>query len=104
MAETAVWRAHTIERNGLRIEVRAQPAVNLALVHNQVPLITGLSVRMIPTLVSGLQIAVRLHGSGGELAPEWSRSFAEGLPPGGIHTFNDLGEVIPDIEHLKPHG
>ena len=44
MSETSVWPAHVVERNGLRIDVHAQPAVNLALVHNRVPLITELTV------------------------------------------------------------
>src|ERR1700755_1469230 len=102
MAEAAVWPAHIIERNGLRIDVRAQPAVNLALVHNRVPLITEIAVTNESDVpLSGLQLSVRLHGSDGELAPEWSRSLVEDLPPGGTHTWNDLSEVVPGVEHLK---
>ena len=98
----AVWPAHVIERNGLRIEVWAQAAVNLALIHNRVPLVTEIAVTNdSDTPLSGLQMSVRLHGGDGELASEWSRSLAEDLPPGGTHTWNDLGDVIPGTEHLK---
>lgn len=102
MSGTAIWPAYVIEKNGLRIDVHAQPAVNLALIHNRVPLITEIAVTNdsdVPVL--GLQLSVRLHGNDGELAPEWSRSLASDLPPGSTHTWNDLGDVIPDVEHLK---
>jgi hypothetical protein len=102
MSDTAIWPAHVVERNGLRIAVHAQPAVNLALIHNRVPLITEIAVTNDSDVaVSGLQLSVRLHGSDGELAPEWSRSLTEDLSPGGTYTWNDLGEVAPDMEHLK---
>ncbi|OBB45414.1 hypothetical protein A5752_01985 [Mycobacterium sp. 852002-51961_SCH5331710] len=102
MSDSAIWPAHVIERNGLHIEVHAQPAVNLALVHNRVPLITEISVTNdSESPVSGLHLSVRLHGSDGALAPEWSRSLADELPPGSTRTWNDLTDVIPDIEHLK---
>ncbi|OBF48777.1 DUF4011 domain-containing protein [Mycolicibacterium monacense] len=102
MSENAIWPAHVIERHGLRIDVHAQPAVNLALIHNRVPLVTEIAVTNESDVpVSGLHLSVRLHGSDGEIAPKWSRSLAEDLPPGDTHTWNDLGDVIPDVEHLK---
>jgi hypothetical protein len=102
MSDTAVWPAHVVERNGLRIDVHAQPALNLALVHNRVPLITEVAVtNESDTPLNGLHVSVRLHGGDGELAPEWSRSLAEDLLPGGTHTWNDLGDVVPGIEHLR---
>jgi hypothetical protein len=102
MSDIAIWPAHVIERHGLRIAVHAQPAVNLALVHNRVPLVTEIAVTNESDVpVSGLHLSVRLHGSDGELAPEWSRSLVDDLPPGGTHTWNDLGDVIPSVEHLK---
>jgi hypothetical protein len=44
MSDTAIWPAHVVERNGLRIVIHTQPAVNLALIHNRVPLITEIAV------------------------------------------------------------
>lgn len=102
MSDTAIWPAHVVERHGLRIDVHAQPAVNLALIHNRVPLITEIAVTNESDVpVSGLHLSVRLHGGDEELAPEWSRSLVDDLPPGGTHVWNDLGDVIPDVEHLK---
>ncbi|MCG5434538.1 hypothetical protein LV457_19900 [Mycobacterium sp. MYCO198283] len=66
------------------------------------PLVTDIAVANDSDVpVSGLQLSVRLHGAVGELAPEWSRSLVDDLPPGSTHTWNDLGDVIPDVEHLK---
>lgn len=102
MSDTAIWPAHVIERNGLRIDVHAQPAVNLALIHNRVPLITEIAVTNDSDVaVSGFQLSVRLHGIDGELAPEWTRSLTGELLPGATQTWSDLSDVVPDLEHLK---
>lgn len=83
MSDSAVWPVYEIERNGLRIQVHTQPAVNLALIHNRVPLITEIAdTDESDVPVSGLQRSVRLHGNDGELTPEWSRSLTADLPPG----------------------
>ena len=102
MSDNDIWPAHVVERHGLRIDLYAQPAVNLALVHNRVPLVTEIAVTNVSDVpVSGLHLSVRLHGSDGELAPEWTRSLTEDLQPGSTHTWNDLGDVVPAVEHLK---
>jgi len=93
MSDNDIWPAHVVERHGLRIDLYAQPAVNLALVHNRVPLVTEIAVTNVSDVpVSGLHLSVRLHGSDGELAPEWTRSLTEDLQPGSTHTWNDLGD------------
>jgi hypothetical protein len=100
MSETSVWPAHVVERNGLRIDVHAQPAVNVALVHIRVPLITEIAVtNESDTPMNGLQVSVRLLGSDGELASEWSRTLAEDLPPGG--DFQRLGAPLRWIAELS---
>ena len=101
VSEVAVWPVHLVERSGLKIEVRAQPAVNLALVHNRVPLITELEVTNdADSPVSGLEVSVRLLGGDGELASEWVRSI-DGLDPGVSATWNDFQDVVPSVEYLK---
>ena len=102
MSDAAVWPVHTIERGGLRIEVRAQPAVNLALVHNRVPVITELVVtNTSDTPVVGLTVSVRLLGGDGDAGADWLRSVADDLPTGQAASWSDLGDVVPTVEQLK---
>lgn len=102
MLGTAIWPAHTVERNGLRIEVRAQRAVNFALVHNRVPLITEIAIiNDSDVVVSGLRISVRLFGADGELADEWARELRTDFAPEMTTTWSDLTDVVPSTGYLK---
>lgn len=102
MSDTAVWPVHVVEQSGLRIEIRSQSAVNLALVHNRVPLITEIAItNATETPVSGLQVSVQLFGGEGELAERWSRSLADELKAYATSTWSDFGEVVPAIDYLK---
>ena len=64
-----------MEAEGLEVRVLGQPAVNLALAHNGVPLISALTVtNTSDTPMTDVTVSVQLHGNGRELAPAWSRT------------------------------
>lgn len=68
MAQTALWEDTTAVESGLTVQVLTQPAINLALVHNGVPLISGLRVTNDSgSSVVDMTVTVRLHGDGAEL-------------------------------------
>lgn len=101
MSENAVWPLHSVSRDGVRIEVRAQPAANLALVHNRVPLITALTITNESEIpLCGLRASIRLVGTDADLAEEWTRTLSADLPSGATAAWSDLGDVVPAIDHL----
>ncbi|WP_280183540.1 hypothetical protein [Nocardia cyriacigeorgica] len=75
MTQTRLWEDNTIVDSGLTVQVLTQPAINLALVHNKVPVIAGVRV-MNETGAAAVDVTVtvRLHGNGAELAPAWTRT------------------------------
>jgi len=76
-------RTHIAEESGLRVVLHAHPAINLALVHNGVPLITALEVQNTSDSdLIDVTVTVHLHGAGAELAPAWSRTTTDDSNPG----------------------
>lgn len=102
MAETrSLWNEHEFERDGVRIEVVAQPAVNLALVHNEVPLVQ--MVRLTNTSdrpIDDATLSLALDGRGIALAPPWNVAVGEPLAPGDQRTWHEFGFFAPAVEHL----
>jgi hypothetical protein len=91
-----------VQASGLRVELRAQPAVNLALLHNRVPLITQLVVSNESSApITGLRVAVHLEGVDEESPSPWSRFLPDELPPGHAASWSDLHEVAPALDHLR---
>ena len=95
-------RTHIVEESGLRVVLHAHPAVNLALVHNGVPLITALEVENTSDSdLIDVTVTVHLHGAGGELAPAWSRTHDGRLEPGRAQAWHDLSSVVPATDQLQ---
>ena len=62
-------RTHVAEEGGLRVVLDAHPAINLALVHNGVPLITNVEIEnKSDSDLIDVTVTVHLHGAGAELA------------------------------------
>lgn len=100
MDHEPLWARHHVAVDGLEVEVFTQPAVNLALVHNRVPLVQAVTVRNAgeqPQL--DVTVTVSLHGQGAELSDPWSRTFEGELAPGEEFSWSDLGTVHPSYEH-----
>ncbi|WP_418345542.1 hypothetical protein [Rhodococcus pyridinivorans] len=102
MRHESLWRNKTVEQSGLVVQLLAQPAVNLALVHNSVPLVSSLRV----TNWSGrpavdATVTVRLFGNGEELAPTWTRTYEGELPDGGDAYWDDFSDLVPAISYLR---
>lgn len=101
MHHEPVWVSRSAAVDGLEVEVLTQPAVNLALVHNRVPLVQTVLVRNTgehPQV--DVTVTVSLHGQGAELAEPWVRTFEGELAPGEEQSASDLGTVHPTYEHL----
>lgn len=101
MDHEPLWARHHVAVDGLEVEVFTQPAVNLALVHNRVPLVQAVTVRNAgegPQL--DVTVTVSLHGQGMDLTVPWTRTFEGELAPGQEFSWSDLGTVHPGHEHL----
>ncbi|MBP1159800.1 hypothetical protein JOE46_001959 [Rhodococcus sp. PvR099] len=80
----------------------AQPAVNLALVHNSVPLITALTVTNTSgEPVTDVTVTVRLHGNGRQLAPTWTHTHDGTLPADGDAVWHDFTSFTPPVDYLR---
>ncbi|WP_278266151.1 DUF4011 domain-containing protein [Nocardia sp. AG03] len=102
MTHTRLWEDSTAADGSLTVQVSAQPAINLALVHNSVPLISGIYV----TNSSGsaaidVTVTVRLHGNGAELAPQWVRTYDGGLAAGAEAHWDDFAGFAPSVGYLR---
>lgn len=101
MDHEPLWARHHVASDDLEVEVFTQPAVNLALVHNRVPLVSSVTVRN-----SGQQpqvdvtVTVSLHGQGVGLSEPWTRTHDGELAPGAEIAWSDFGSVHPTYEHL----
>ncbi|WP_210492100.1 DUF4011 domain-containing protein [Patulibacter sp. SYSU D01012] len=101
MDHEPLWARHHVVRDGLEVEVFTQPAVNLALVHNRVPLVQSVQVRNageVPQV--DVTVTVSLHGQGADLSEPWTRTFDGELAPGREVSWSDLPTVHPAHEHL----
>ena len=95
-------RTHVAEEGGLRVVLDAHPAINLALVHNGVPLITNVEIENTSDSdLIDVTVTVHLHGAGAELAPAWSRTYDGRLEPGRAQAWHDLASVVPAIDQLQ---
>lgn len=92
---------HT-EVDGLSIEVHAHPAVNLALVHNGVPLITSVEVaNLSDTDVVDVKVTVQLFGAGEQLSPERVDVHDGTLRVGENVVWSNYSSIVPPIPHLR---
>ncbi|PPJ31723.1 DNA/RNA helicase [Nocardia nova] len=102
MAHTALWEDTTAVESGLTVQVLTQPAINLALVHNGVPLISGLRVtNNSGSSVVDMTVTVRLHGDGAELTPAWQRTYDGDLSDGADVFWDDFGAFAPQTSYLR---
>ncbi|MAU84673.1 MAG: DNA/RNA helicase [Gordonia sp.] len=93
---------HTLEHAGLRIVLHAHPAINLALVHNGVPLITALEViNDSEQELTDLTASLHLLGNGVELAPSTSRTYDGRIETGANVIWDDFGSFLPQVDDLK---
>lgn len=91
-----------VEQDGLSVAVFAQPAVNLALVHNGVPVVQAIRVRNTGTVPQvDVTITVTLHRDGELLADAWTRTHEGDLAPGAEAIWTDFASVHPSYAHLS---
>ncbi|NKS42692.1 DUF3320 domain-containing protein [Rhodococcus hoagii] len=95
-------RGVVMEAEGLEVRVLGQPAVNLALAHNGVPLISALTVtNTSDTPMTDVTVSVQLHGNGRELAPAWSRTHDGVLAAGAEVSWTDFAAFTPPVDYLR---
>ena len=88
--------------DGLAIDLHAHPAVNLALVHNGVPLVMGLEIRNDSDAdIVDVQATVELLGGSRHLAPSHSEVLDGALAPGRIAFWDNYAALVPEIPHLR---
>ncbi len=102
MTQTRLWEDNTIVDSGLTVQVLTQPAINLALVHNKVPVIAGVRV-MNETGAAAVDVTVtvRLHGNGAELAPAWTRTHDGDLAHDSDVFWDDFAQFVPETSYLS---
>ncbi|MBO0853142.1 MAG: DUF4011 domain-containing protein [Nocardia sp.] len=99
---TALWEGTTTVESGITVHVLTQPAINLALVHNGVPLIVGIRVtNNSGSPVVDLTVTIRLHGDGAELAPAWKRTHDGELLDGAEAFWDEFGQFAPSTSYLR---
>ncbi len=102
MTHTPLWEDTTTVGSELTVQVLTQPAVNLALVHNNVPLIAGVRITNTSgSSVVDLTVTVRLHGNGAELAPAWTRTHDGDLPDRQDAFWDDFAVFVPQTSYLR---
>ncbi|MFC7752037.1 DUF4011 domain-containing protein [Tsukamurella soli] len=100
MTETSS-RADDQTATGLTIDVDAFPAVNLALIHNRVPLIRRITVSNgTPTPIHDLRVTASLTGLLDGQVPAWSETI-DRLGAGASTHFEMIREVDPSRAHLS---
>lgn len=83
MEAASLRQDSTLEVDGLTVQVLTQPAVNLALVHNSVPIISELRITYTSDSLSiDTTITVRLFGNEAQLASTWTKTSGGELPHG----------------------
>ncbi|OFE10905.1 hypothetical protein [Rhodococcus sp. 1139] len=76
--------------------------MNLALVHNGVPLVRGLSItNNSDSPVVDMKATVQLHGAGQELSPARTDIVDGSLAPGHEAFWDDYAAVVPTVPHLR---
>lgn len=102
MTQVPLWQVHSEEESGITVELLTQPAINLALVHNRVPLITELRItNSTGGPATDLTVTVQLHGNGEELAPAWTSTHDGELGDGKQVHWEDFAALVPPVPYLR---
>ncbi|MEU1950833.1 DUF4011 domain-containing protein [Nocardia rhamnosiphila] len=102
MTNRRLWEDTTAVEPGLTVQVLSQPAINLALVHNNVPVVAGLRVTNTSgTPLVDVTVTVRLHGNGVELAPAWTRTHDGDLADTEAIFWEDFSAFAPPTPYLS---
>lgn len=87
--------------DGLSIEIHGHPAVNLALVHNAVPLITCIEIVHLPDAhVVDVRSSVQLFGSDEQLSTHRVEVRDGPLRVGASPVWSDHLAIVPPVPHL----
>ncbi|MBY6414295.1 DUF3320 domain-containing protein [Rhodococcus sp. BP-252] len=88
--------------DGLSIEIHAHPAVNLALVHNGVPLITSIEiVNLSDADIVDVRASVQLFGSGEQLSTQRVDVHDGPLRVGENIVWSNYSSIVPPVPHLR---
>jgi hypothetical protein len=92
---------HEIELDDVCIEAVVQAAVNLALLHNEVPLVQAVTItnNSARALVD-MTLTLNLDGRGIALAEPWSMTASEPIPAGGHLRRDTFQSFAPSYERL----
>jgi hypothetical protein len=92
---------HEIELDGIRVEAVVQAAVNLALIHNEVPLVQAVTITNNSARpLADMMVTLNLDGRGIALAEPWSSTSTEPIPSGGHLRWDTFAGFAPSYEHL----
>ncbi|WP_182347801.1 DUF3320 domain-containing protein [Tomitella gaofuii] len=98
---TADGRFFEDEDAGIRVRLDAQHAVNLALVHNKVPVIFSLEVTNTSgSSLTDVSVRVEMHGNGHPLTQPWRRTVDGVLPAGEHASWTDVSAFAPAVGYL----
>lgn len=99
--EQSVWNRHTSERDGIEVEVIVQPAVNLALIHNDVPLVQAVRVVNRSTRpLDDVTLTLQLDGRGTALATPWINTLEEPIPVDAERRWDSFATFVPRYDYL----
>lgn len=96
------WSSYREERDGVELELVAQPAVNLALVHNAVPIVRA--VRVVNdsgTPLENVGLRLEIDAGGTELVDAWQVELAEVFGPSTYRTWDAFGGFVPRVSYLS---
>lgn len=97
-----VDNTRTLEQDGLRISVHALPAVNLALVHNTVPLVFTIEITNVSDVdLTDLTVTAHLFSGDSELTASATRTHDGLIAPGASVVWDDFQTFTPSTEYLK---
>ncbi|UQE73750.1 DUF3320 domain-containing protein [Gordonia sp. PP30] len=100
MPDKMLIAVHEQEAPGITLSVTAHPIVNLALVHNGVPVIQQIAVTNTGgEPLSGLRVVAHIDGLLGDDTPEWS-AVLPAVPPGATLGHELIRELVPARAHL----
>ncbi|MBT8226578.1 MAG: DUF4011 domain-containing protein [Dactylosporangium sp.] len=92
----------TTDDGGLRIDLVVQPAISYSLVSSQIPLVRRLSVSNIgDEPIAGLRLTVNLTAASGAIAPPWTVTLPEPLPPESTVDWEAFGAFTPSVAQLR---
>ncbi|EGD57092.1 DUF4011 domain-containing protein [Gordonia neofelifaecis] len=92
---------HEASDDALELEVVAHPIANLALLHNNVPILRSVQITNVSDRpIDDLRVTARLSGLADGTAPEWSETLPR-LAPGEAHRWELIRAVAPSRHHLS---